>query len=150
MRKYFLLSAVAALAASTANATTDYAEVTARATIQVAGTLDCESSIDWGTIVVKQGHGDITIASDDADLPDGILSMPYAGGIMAFCGYGEDDAIQFQPTTVTLAKKDGGEGILTYKPEYSGGHESIVGTLTIPAGTVSGDYEGSFTAVRTY
>ena len=33
MRKYFLLGAVALMAATSANATTDYAEVTARATI---------------------------------------------------------------------------------------------------------------------
>ena len=66
MRKYFLLSAVALLATSTANATTDYAEVTARATIEVAGTFDCPE-IDFGTIVVKQNNSEITIYDSDTD-----------------------------------------------------------------------------------
>ena len=36
MRKYFLLSALALMISGTANATTDYAEVTAKSTIEVA------------------------------------------------------------------------------------------------------------------
>jgi len=52
MRKYFLLSAIALLAATNVNATTDYAEVTARAKIEVANTFECDD-VDWGTIVVK-------------------------------------------------------------------------------------------------
>jgi len=60
MRKYFLLSAVALLATSTANATTDYAEVTAKATIEVATEFTCDE-INWGTIVVKANNPDFTL-----------------------------------------------------------------------------------------
>ncbi|MBQ2810855.1 MAG: hypothetical protein IJF12_01665 [Alphaproteobacteria bacterium] len=63
MRKYFLTCAVALLATSTANATTDYAEVTAKATIQVAGTISC-SDMDFGTIVMKANNSATAIGGE--------------------------------------------------------------------------------------
>ncbi|MBE6451756.1 MAG: hypothetical protein E7016_07340 [Alphaproteobacteria bacterium] len=79
MRKYFLLSAVALMAASTANATTEYAEVTARATIEVAGSLDC-SDMDFGTIVVKQNNVASKVWSElNGDFPD----TQYSGDVLS-------------------------------------------------------------------
>ena len=64
MRKYFLLGATVLLAVNTANATTDYAEVTAKATIEVARQFEC-TDFDFGTIVIKENNPETTVVIGD-------------------------------------------------------------------------------------
>ncbi|MBE6450465.1 MAG: DUF4402 domain-containing protein [Alphaproteobacteria bacterium] len=147
MRKYFLLSAVALLVASTANATTEYAEVTARATIQVAGIFEC-SDLDFGTIVVKQNNGISTIfvdssGYDEPDISGDIISV--TGESMAGCY--SDEANYNMPTSVELSA-EGKTKKLTV--ELNTTETDIGGKLTIPAQIESGTYTGSFTVTSTY
>ncbi|MBE6450388.1 MAG: hypothetical protein E7016_00295 [Alphaproteobacteria bacterium] len=57
MRKYFLLSAVALMAATSANATTAYTSLEAEVKIEYAVKFDCEK-MDFGTIVVNSMLGE--------------------------------------------------------------------------------------------
>ncbi|MBQ8870868.1 MAG: DUF4402 domain-containing protein [Alphaproteobacteria bacterium] len=159
MRKYFLLSAVAILAATNVNATTDYAEVTAKATIEVAGTFEC-SDLDFGTIVVKQGNAEsiVTAFMSYDENEDFIQASSKSGDIIsvsgastASCGYIDDyhtpSGVDI-PTSVTLI---GNNGSMTAALKMS--DESwfyIDGTLTIPANVKAGEYTGSFTVTATY
>ena len=144
MRKYFLLSAAALLAASAANATTDYAEVTARATIEVAGTFSC-SNMDFGTIVVKQNN-EISVVS----LPSqSFLQTTKIGDIISvsdstssICDTNENISV---PPTVTLSN-----GTDTLSSTVFSSANIIYGSLSIPANVKAGEYTGSFTATITY
>ena len=159
MRKYFLISAVALMAATSANATTDYAEVTAKATIEVAGTISC-TDLDFGTIVVKQNNADSIVntfvGTDENE--DFISASSKTGDIIsvsgaspAHCSYTDDyhtsSGIDI-PTSVTLS---GSNGSMTATLKMS--DESwfyIEGTLTIPAHVKAGEYTGTFTVTATY
>ena len=153
MRKYFLLSAIALMAATTANATTDYAEVTAKATIQVAGTFSC-TNMNWGTIVVKQGNAEAIIESTTGlnayTESSDILSI--TGASYATCsGYeNQEDEIFNLPTSVTLTNDNG--DTMTYRPanELVSGDSNITGTLIVPPNVKAGEYTGSFTVTHTY
>ncbi|MBQ2810604.1 MAG: DUF4402 domain-containing protein [Alphaproteobacteria bacterium] len=154
MRKYFLLSAVALLATSTANATTDYAEVTAKATIEVAGTLTC-SNIDFGTIVVKQNNGDSTVIMEasswdntsEISTTGDILSVD--GATSSVCdefpgGYHFSDAVGVDyPSTIELFAAGKTKTLtLDLSDDDNWG---MGGTLHIPSKIEAGDYVGTFT-----
>ncbi|MBE6450758.1 MAG: hypothetical protein E7016_02205 [Alphaproteobacteria bacterium] len=149
MRKYFLLSAVALLAATSANATTDYAEVTARATIEVAGTFSC-TDLDFGTLVFKQGneafnygvdgyfgtgtytHKDLISASNisfNCELPLGIYNAAI--------------------TDITLKNENSDELTLNLLLGMANSfwYEPF---LEIPANIQPGTYTGTFTITLTY
>ncbi|MBE6451719.1 MAG: hypothetical protein E7016_07155 [Alphaproteobacteria bacterium] len=155
MRKYFLLSAVALLATSTANATTDYAEVTAKATIEVANQLECVStSIGWG-IVVKQNNDDIVITNDTSASSDLIsLTSGNPGDTnegTTFCSMTENDTFSL-PDSVPLKN---GDKVITFTPkaefdEMGWEGARIYGDLFIPANITAGDYIGTFTITKTY
>ncbi|MBQ8870803.1 MAG: DUF4402 domain-containing protein [Alphaproteobacteria bacterium] len=154
MRKYFLLSAVALIISGTANAATDYAEVTAKATIEVAGTFTC-SDLDFGTIVVKQGNEEFDISS--FDLNEGVTYDNYAISISGFnpseCaysgGYDAGDDGTFPPITSYLRNANGDSLLFSadFQNFYGG---ELHGTLTIPANVKAGEYTGSFTVTLTY
>ncbi|MBE6450510.1 MAG: hypothetical protein E7016_00930 [Alphaproteobacteria bacterium] len=150
MRKYFLISAVALLATSTANATTDYAEVTAKATIEVAGSLNCDD-MDFGTIVVKQNNKAATIRlhlTNDFDPrvsydSDDILSV--ADINPANCDNIVDRNL---PTAIPLTNGSGAKMLVT---DFDIMDDAVIcGTLNIPANVKAGEYTGSFTATTTY
>ena len=149
MRKYFLLSAVALLATSTANATTDYAEVTAKATIEVAGTFTCDD-IDFGTIVVKQGNEAIILDTSGPQFePYGdLLSINSFSSPSCYKANGEpvtEDPLFFDMDTIYL-KNINGDG-MALQPTYSDGILNAI--LTIPANVKPGEYTGSFTLTIT-
>jgi len=158
MRKYFLLSAVALMAATSANATTDYAEVTAKATIEVANTVSC-TDLDFGTIVVKSGNKDSSV------IADGYLygndSLRFTGDILSVSGKGYSecnfiegsayvmvsDSVTVQQSTI-LNDGKGNSMSLTLGDDGSG---RVYGTLlTVPAEVVAGEYTGTFsvTAIK--
>ncbi|MBE6451081.1 MAG: hypothetical protein E7016_03865 [Alphaproteobacteria bacterium] len=153
MRKYFLWSAVALMLTTTANATTDYAEVTAKATIEVAGTFSC-SVMNFGTIVVKQNNAISTVTFND-DTENGInqttgdiLSLTDAQA--AFC---EDIPLPevSMPTNVLLTSNTSTDKLSISNFAFDTNYEQyILGTLTIPANVKAGEYTGSFTITYTY
>ena len=152
MRKYFLLSAVALMVATTANATTDYAEVTAKATIEVAGTFSC-SNLNFGTIVVKQNNADTMVWADSYDgFEDEPLStdvISQTGVSTAYCSKLHDNDIHdvSYPTTFSLT---GGGSTLTATISYDSANGEFDGSLSIPAQVKAGEYTGSFTVTYTY
>ncbi|MBE6450726.1 MAG: hypothetical protein E7016_02045 [Alphaproteobacteria bacterium] len=144
MRKYFLLSAVALMLTSTANATTDYAEVTAKATIQVAGTFTC-NNLDYGTIVVKQDNEDMVIEDNMSESED-FISMSGSGDVVCNVNdFGNDDI----ENTLDLLSSTS-DDVLTLVYGASNEMNSLFTALHIPANVAAGVYEGSFTLTRTY
>ncbi|MBE6451381.1 MAG: hypothetical protein E7016_05400 [Alphaproteobacteria bacterium] len=145
MRKYFLLSAVALLSISTANATTDYAEVTARATIEVAGTFECDD-IDFGTIVVKQNNGGMVVGDPLIEGTIGSASPDFisaTGSPYSFCTVLPQDTQEYR----TLLKNSNGDSLsLVTMVDNS----SVYSELTIPAKVKAGEYTGAFTVTVTY
>ncbi|MBE6450854.1 MAG: hypothetical protein E7016_02690 [Alphaproteobacteria bacterium] len=144
MRKYFLLSAVALMISGTANATTDYAEVTAKATIEVAGTFTCED-LDFGTIVVKQNNSVMSLVapgSTSESLPEGIISVSGSG--VAMC-----DGTSFSDGKISLDLKNENNQTMNLLVDKVAG-DTLVGTLTIPTEVKAGTYTGSFTVTQTY
>jgi len=153
MRKYFLLSAVALMAATTANATTDYAEVTAKATIEVAGTFSC-SDMNFGTIVVKQQNAETTISYGEGlentryDKTS-ILSVTNVSNSLCSTLTTEDTGVSF-PESIELTA-NGKSTKLIYYPEMDIEYApSFYGILKIPAQVQAGEYTGSFTVTHTY
>ncbi|MBE6450909.1 MAG: hypothetical protein E7016_02965 [Alphaproteobacteria bacterium] len=146
MRKYFLLSAVALMATTTANATTDYAEVTAKATIQVAGTFECDNGgvIDFGTIVVKQDNEEFVIENGDS-ASDDLISLDYSPESCTpnTGDFGSD-------ITFSTELKNAGGNKLSLSGYLDSDSEEIQTELTIPSDVPAGVYEGTFTLAQTY
>ncbi|MBE6451291.1 MAG: hypothetical protein E7016_04935 [Alphaproteobacteria bacterium] len=166
MRKYFLLSAVAILAATNVNATTDYAEVTARATIEMANEVTC-SEFNFGTFVIKKGNGEISfdssqIGMDELSHLSGDINslISHSGYTSAVCSLSDmDNAIIDGATTstnyVTLKGKKSSKTLNAelksggYMPGSSDG-VYFSGILTIPEDIEADEYTGSFTINFTY
>ncbi|MBQ8870824.1 MAG: hypothetical protein IJ019_05560 [Alphaproteobacteria bacterium] len=159
MRKYFLLGAVALMISGTANATTDYAEVTAKATIEVANTMICDY-LDYGNIVVK-AHNPKSYVYNDGTFTEGVLSVPETEGFTISCvttqqAMGNIENISF-PSSVTLKGTTSDTPLtLTGLSAYDEGQMETWMfyfsdfTLEIPAGVKADTYTGSFTVSYTY
>jgi len=132
MRKYFLLSAVALLATSTANATTDYAEVTAKATIEVAGTFDCPE-IDFGKIVVKQNNAESRVYEGG---PEGDIISVEKNPELLQCTFNSEKIDLVAHMSLTNPEAPGKVITLNYEGGY---------TLIIPANITAGEYTGTTT-----
>ena len=147
MRKYFLLSAVALLVATSANATTDYAEVTAKATIEVATKFSCDN-IDYGTIVVKQNNASFVIDAELGVVDDTNSLISWSGdwGItgVSTCGITFDDDFN---ENVTLKNNNGDKITLSVYSRYD--DSFLISALRIPAQVKPGEYTGSFTVTVT-
>ncbi|MBQ8870957.1 MAG: DUF4402 domain-containing protein [Alphaproteobacteria bacterium] len=161
MRKYFLLSAVAMLATSTANATTDFAEMTARATIEYANVFEF-TDLNFGTI---------TLATDkyDIELPlsctGDVEYYPSDGAVVNVTGA---DAARLKVTSKVpnidnlILPSDGDvellgdNGTIVLKNVHKcaesddGSDLSIGATILIPASTPAGTYVNSFVIMATY
>ncbi|MBE6451469.1 MAG: hypothetical protein E7016_05855 [Alphaproteobacteria bacterium] len=149
MRKYFLLSAVALLATSTANATTDYAEVTAKATIQVAGTLECNGGeVDYGTIVVKQDNEEFVIDYYGESTSEDFISMSGEGNISSCAPGGSGEYLNNFTASTELTSAEGNK--LSLNAYINKDSEELLTELTIPANVKAGEYTGSFTVTYTY
>ncbi|MBQ2811056.1 MAG: DUF4402 domain-containing protein [Alphaproteobacteria bacterium] len=163
MRKYFLLSAVALLAASTANATTDYAEVTAKATIEVANTFTC-SELNFGTIVMKQNNAESYLwllhdgSSIDYDLDvDVISATDYSTATCSFDSVISErvtlpDSIQLTGvnTSEKLTVDSFGYATSGGEPDVSFNKLHIGAMLHIPSKVTADEYIGSFTVSVVY
>ena len=142
------------LATTTANATTDYAEVTAKATIEVANTIEC-TDLDWGTIVVKQNNQPFTLDSLHPDTPQtDVISYDNNKGSMT-CTASSDaqGTLPSYPANLTLTANNGGEPIaLRLSPDTVefDGFFAIESALDFPANVKAGDYEAKFTLTLTY
>ena len=156
MRKYFLLG-VAMLVATNVNATTDYAEVTAKATIEVANTITC-SDIDWTTTVIKQNNKAFTIDSTYPDVvPTDVISSDYGYisnyGTLVCEGIGANATANI-PSSITL-RAENGNTPLTVRP-FSGAVVDEDGRfyaptyLDVPEKVTAGNYEAKFTVTFTY
>ncbi|MBQ8871093.1 MAG: hypothetical protein IJ019_06955 [Alphaproteobacteria bacterium] len=137
----------------TANATTDYAEVTAKATIEVAGTISC-SDMNFGTIVVKQNNAETTISYGDGleythyDKTS-ILSVTNVSNSLCSTLSTEDTGVDY-PDSIEL-KADGKSTKLIYYPLMDiEDAPMFYGDLEIPAQVQAGEYTGSFTVTHTY
>ena len=155
MRKYFLLSAVALMATTTANATTDYAEVTAKATIEVANTLNCAPNEFGWHIVVKQNNSDILITMNQSGIVSNssdFISLSEIDGLngatTTACFFVEGADINI-PDTIAL-KNGTKEIVLTPVLLPMGNMLAIAGDISIPANITAGDYIGTFTISQTY
>ncbi|MBE6450390.1 MAG: hypothetical protein E7016_00305 [Alphaproteobacteria bacterium] len=148
MRKYFLLSAVALLATTTANATTDYAEVTARAEIQVANESACDD-IDFGTIVVKDGNEAFTIGFSGitGDGESDVISVGEYTKYIHCTNMG--DSANIDEETIILKNKTGDEMSLRLMGGIPSDEEFAV-YLDVPNNVHSGEYTASFTIAITY
>ncbi|MBQ2810792.1 MAG: hypothetical protein IJF12_01340 [Alphaproteobacteria bacterium] len=144
MRKYFLLSAVALMAATSANATTDYAEVTAKATIEVATKHSC-SNLDFGTLVLKQGnkafnYGHAGPSWDASTSHEDLIS---ASGISFSCELPVGFGGQEEYKGIILKNKNSDELMLNLIVSNSG-EFFYSAALEIPAEVKAGEYTGSF------
>ncbi|MBQ2811169.1 MAG: DUF4402 domain-containing protein, partial [Alphaproteobacteria bacterium] len=130
---------------------------TAKATIEVAGTIECED-FDWGTIVVKQGNEEFLlpnsldgdIISDDFISISGSSSNEYSYGVIN-CNY-TGDSWEFdgshsgQPFELTNETGDKIHGVIADYYDF----DELSADLTIPANVKAGNYTGSFTVSVTY
>jgi len=151
MRKYFLLSAAALMVATSANATTDYAEVTAKATIEVANLHTC-SPLNFGKIVLKKDNAQVSLnlleylAGDGSISSNQIISITGATGSSCTLNPYDQD---YSVTDATLTNKEG-TGTMTVTNITNDGGSDFWGTLNIPAKAVPGEYEGTFTITYNY
>ena len=144
MRKYFLTCAVALLTATNVNATTDYAEVTAKATIEVANIFEC-SEIDYGTIVVKQNNRAAELIATDHDVTgegaDDIISTSDWSKANSSCS----TSVWGNKGDVTLKNSNGDKIAMNI---YGQG-TTLETILYIPTNVKAGDYTASFTVTQT-
>ncbi|MBQ2810574.1 MAG: DUF4402 domain-containing protein [Alphaproteobacteria bacterium] len=154
MRKYFLLG-VALLVANNAFATTDYAEVTAKATIQIANKIECTGDLDFGTIVMKANNSASTVSID-------ISEYHSTGDVLSVvdinspdCIFG-DDGVNYVnieesdlPTSVTLTGEQSGKTVSVTDFEIYDG-TGLNATLNIPANVTADTYVGTFTLAVAY
>ena len=155
MRKYFLLSAVALLAASTANAETEYAEVTVKATLVDANQFSC-SDMDFGIIVLKSGAmiaSTVTLQNTGEPITTGkILSVSGTNTPLCEHARGEQVEVNF-PESLTLTSIHTGEEmtVTNFEKVNDNGYEfNIIATLNIPETYADDEYIGTFTLTSTY
>ena len=154
MKKYFLLSVAALMISGTANATTDYAEVTAKATIEVAGTFSCPE-ITFGTIVVKQNNAPSTVRlsiyGGAYDITGDIISV--TGENVSDCEYPSGDYPVIDehsvPTSLTLTGEESSETIFVTDIQVVD-ETTFDMKLNIPANVTADTYIGTFTVTTTY
>ena len=157
MRKYFLLSAVALMAATTANAETNYAEVTASAEVELASSFSC-GDLHFGKLVIKKINEESYITFDG---PDGYYSYGDILSDGADTGFnsGCSEIDNYDTANITIPDveltADGVDTKLTLSElnvgEYDEerGHHYISGKLNIPANVKAGYYSNSFTIMST-
>ncbi|MBE6451244.1 MAG: hypothetical protein E7016_04700 [Alphaproteobacteria bacterium] len=157
MRKYFLLSAVALLATSTANATTEYAVIEASANIEYVTEITC-TDMDFGTIYLKSRDKEIILVGDGSFLREeneGTNVVNVTGYSPAHCQIGdssfddESDGYSVNVLSSHLDNDDDSDAHLSFGIRNVFG-DSIIPHLTIPANAPSGHYSGAMYVMFTY
>ena len=153
MRKYFLLSAAAMLMSTTANATTDYAEVTAKATIEVARQFEC-TDFDFGTIVIKENNPETTVVIGDGfeEYDESIILDLKDASPSSVINYGTNpgESLGNMDATEIILRASGSSKVLTAEVMYGESDTVMDGILTIPADVESGEYSGTTTVKIIY
>ena len=159
MRKYFLLSAIALLATSTANAD-NYAEIEMTAKITEANSITC-SPLNFGHIVLDNKNvsndGSIKILFDGFEITDhgsGKRIVAVNDSSAAICDISNGSTITFPDNAkITGPNVDLLVGdFQAYYDSEMGDVYRIGATLYIPGEmeSLSGNYTGSFTVTTTY
>ena len=151
MRKYFLLSTIALLAATNVNAA-NYAqdELVVNAEVAYAVDLNC-SALDFGKIIMKVNStqdSTVTIFDDVDGFTGDILDVQ--DGAQAVCEdvSGEGHMGTIEDTSVVLSHESTEDQLsATITQTYD---LWLGGTLTIPAGSPSGKYTGTVTVTSTW
>ena len=157
MRKYFLLSTIALLAATNVNAAQyqGYATLTAGAEIQRANEITC-TVLNFGTIILKEdeygevywnsdetiGYSGGVVSVDGAELAE--CSVPMDGGDWNL-GLGQS-ALQFDE--ILVCSED--EKCMLAEIESVGVDGKIGGVLHIDSDTPTGSYVGNVTVTTIY
>ena len=162
MRKYFLLSAVALLATTTANATTDYAEVTAKATVQLANQMTCGDSETgvWnlGTLVIKKNNEymepPINTSGNGTFNHDDLIS--HTGYESLYCA-ASDGAASVDISVPYIIDLSNGTSTIALRVGETRHGDPFDGELwvdgdffEIPDNVTAGEYTASFTISATY
>ena len=150
MRKYFLISTVALLAASNVNAQISYSSnFTASASIQYPTTMNC-SELKFGTVMLKNNTEEATVTLNygSETHSDNVYSVEnYAQSV---CDYGDSlgdivNLLSVTPDSITLTNASDAQLTVDLHSYIGDGNLKIGGTLTIPAGTSAGDYSATVT-----
>ena len=152
MRKYFLLSAIALLAASNTNAATDYANIELSAKVEYANTLTC-TPLNLGTIVLSSNEsGEVSyfLPTDSIGPSGSVLSVTGASGGTCTSNIDlESEGWSYElENYLSRIGDDIGADSLTVSPEdiqAQGKSLAFAVRLFIPSGTSAGDYIGSMT-----
>ncbi|MBE6451768.1 MAG: DUF4402 domain-containing protein [Alphaproteobacteria bacterium] len=156
MKKYFLISAVAILAATNVNAAQyqGYATLTAGAEIKRANEITC-TVLNFGTIIVKEDeYGEVYWNSDE--------TIGYSGGVVSVDGaelaecsvpMGDDYTLTLDQSTlqfdeILVCSED--EKCLLAEIEAVGVDGKIGGFLHIDSDTPAGSYVGNVTVTTIY
>ena len=157
MRKYFLISAVAILAATNANADMQYAEINTNVTIRYVDAFEC-SDLEWGILTLKKNHGEIIVHGDGSVDGDKVGLLDFGnGGAFSNCSYIGSEYIGPEnfnlPETVQLTGADSNNNISMkdIQTAFDGDYILIIsGSLYIPADAEADTYNGTFTISVTY
>ncbi|MBE6451454.1 MAG: hypothetical protein E7016_05780 [Alphaproteobacteria bacterium] len=140
MSKYFVLILAFMLASTNVNATTDYAEVTAKATIEIAEVIQCPvDKISFGVITVKLNNtsSTVTIGDGQTTFTGDVISV--SGEKAANCGNVD---LNWNNVAVTITNEEDDALIINnFKVDSS---YNIGGTLHIPPQAGAGSYTGTF------
>ncbi|MBE6451738.1 MAG: hypothetical protein E7016_07250 [Alphaproteobacteria bacterium] len=151
MRKYFLLSAVALMTATNVNAATDYAEVTAKATIQKANLVTCDE-LNWGTITIKQDNAAFTLDSTEPGTGFSDLISISGGNSQFTCNSANMTSLtKNNEGSLYLVNENGAEMSLEVGDVWEMDGKTYFATqLHIPEDVEAGTYTGTFTAFGVY
>ncbi|MBE6450456.1 MAG: hypothetical protein E7016_00650 [Alphaproteobacteria bacterium] len=151
MRKYFLLSAVALMAATSANAENSYGTVEVNADIKYVNNITC-SSLELGTIYLdsaSEEDGTFSVSIDQAyNLGGSVVRVD--GADASECNFGLTSEIDlskvYMEDTITLGNKDNTIDVALDMQQtgMDGVRLLIRADVTIPAGMPAGHYTKSF------
>ena len=153
MRKYFLLSAIALLAASNTNAATDYANIELTAKVEHANTLTC-TPLNFGTIVLSSneaGEVQFNTYTESAGPSGSVLSVTGKSGGTCKSNIELESAGWSYEIENYLSRIDddiGADSLMLFaQPTILEDKKTLYleGTLTVFEGFSDGDYIGSMT-----
>ena len=142
MKKYFLSMCFVFLTISNVNSATDYAEVTARASIQVAEVVECENPImNFGSLAVKANNEESSVALGANSTTQNGDVVAVNNASTATCSNQE---LNWEAVgDVTLTNNNG--KTVTITDIGVDANNNVTGNLIIPKNADSGEYVGTFT-----
>ncbi|MBE6451360.1 MAG: hypothetical protein E7016_05290 [Alphaproteobacteria bacterium] len=154
MRKYFLTTAVALLATSTANAEALNSTVQVNAKVEYVTDMTC-TPLNFGTIYLKSGNSKSTLDLEFMGTTGNIVEV--TGASVGKCNFNpvyDDDGVYVNPNYIIsglmeeldrLSLYDNGEDIVAYVDNIRvHGDGNIYAQLTIEGDVPAQSYSGSF------